>query len=83
MEQVKLGRQYEDKVSGFKGIATARYEFLNKCVRIQLTGRVTEEGKEPKELVFDQEQLVEIGEGVTTEAKPTGGGHMQDLAPRE
>jgi hypothetical protein len=81
--KIKLGAEYEDKVSGFRGIATARYEFLNKCVRVQLTARQVEEGKKPLDLVFDREQLVKVGKGIRTKAKKTGGGHMEDLAPRE
>lgn len=79
--KVKLGKQYRDRVSGFEGIATARYEFLNKCVRIELTGR-SEENKKPPAIVFDIDQLEKAGEGITTDAKPSGGGSMDELAPR-
>lgn len=80
-KKAKLGKEYRDIVSGFVGIATAEYRFLNDCVRVQLTGK-SEEGKKPQELVFDIEQIEKIGDGVKTKSKPTGGGAIDDIAPR-
>lgn len=37
---VTLGKRYRDKITEFEGVATARYEYLNGCYRIQLSGAV-------------------------------------------
>lgn len=51
----KLGDRVRDAVSGWEGIATARYEYLNGCVRWQIDG-VDKDGK-PEGFVFDDQQV--------------------------
>ena len=34
---IELGTKVTDTVSGFKGVATARYTYLNGCVRYEVT----------------------------------------------
>jgi hypothetical protein len=82
LSDVVLGARYRDKVSGWAGIATARYEYLNGCRRIELGGH-DEHGK-PDAHVFDVQQLEFIDAGVTAEEVPlpsrfTGG--PRDSAP--
>lgn len=67
-KKVKLGDKYRDTVSGFEGVATARYEFLNGCVQYHLVG-TSKDGDEPPTLTIDEDQL----EGVRSEGP--GGGH--------
>lgn len=57
--KVELGESYRDTVTGFTGIATARVEFLNGCVRYTLEAGGEKPNDEPKELVFDEQRLVE------------------------
>lgn len=75
---VTLGNRYQDKVSGWEGIATARYEYLNGCVRYEIAFH-DKDGK-PEAFVFDEDQLIEVAaEGVAHQPKPTGG--PQDNKP--
>lgn len=67
---------------GWEGIATARYEFLNGCVRVELSAA----GKdgEPKSHVFDSQQLelVPAAKSVKVERKKTGGPPVATPIPR-
>lgn len=67
----KLGKRYRDTISGFEGVATARYEFLHGCVRWQLSGEV---GGEPKDFNFDEPQLEEVSTKVEHKATRGLGG---------
>ena len=49
-----LGVRARDMVSGWTGVLTARYEYLNGCTRYEVSG--SEDGK-PKGYVFDEAQL--------------------------
>ncbi len=64
MMEIELGKEYRDTISGVKGIATARYEYLYGCVRIHLEwGAETELKSE----IFDEQRLV----AVETDKPPT------------
>jgi hypothetical protein len=82
-KRLKLGKKYRDDVSGFEGVATAEYTFLNGCIRYQLTGE-SRDGKAPEELVFDIEQLSPVS--IRTPAKPkgkrSGGGGIREVVGR-
>jgi hypothetical protein len=54
---VALGTRYRDSITGFEGVATARYEFLYGCVRVLLEG--TKDGK-PAEYTFDEQRLTDV-----------------------
>lgn len=69
--EVKLGERYKDKVTGFEGIATARYEFLHGCTRINLEGEAQD--GEAKSEAFDAPRLVEVDSGDEITSKKTGG----------
>ncbi len=58
MEEVTLGREYRDPVTGFKGIAIAATTFLHGCRRIGLQGSVGKDGDIPDPHTFDEPQLV-------------------------
>ena len=68
---ITLGQRYRDAISGFEGVATARYEYLYGCIRICLEGEA-KDGK-TTELVFDEQRL-------TGTPKATSGG-PRDSAP--
>jgi hypothetical protein len=56
--RVTLGDECEDMVSGFRGIATSRTEWLNGCVRIGISPRkLDKDGKLPDAVSFDEEQV--------------------------
>lgn len=54
---IQLGDRVRDKVSGFVGIASARLEFLNGCIRIDVIPPVDKEGKRVDGATFDLDQL--------------------------
>ncbi|HEY3925243.1 MAG TPA: hypothetical protein VGL75_11840 [Acidothermaceae bacterium] len=71
--RIVLGRKYRDTVSGWEGIATARYEYLNGCVRYQLDAK--DDKGAPQGYVFDEQQVAEV-EAPAVEREParrTGG----------
>jgi hypothetical protein len=53
---VELGKKAKDTVTGFEGIATARFTYLNGCVRIELQPPV-KDGKMVDAAVFDERGL--------------------------
>jgi hypothetical protein len=82
----ELGAKYRDKVTGFEGIAVARYEYLWGCTRISLE-RLGNDGT-PASAVFDEPQLEQIGEQQVRGERSdvyrvrTGGPHDHTDVPR-
>ena len=62
--KVTLGCTARDTVSGWEGIVTAEYRYMNGCIRYELSGR-DKDGK-PTGFVFDQQQV----EAVVPDAHP-------------
>ncbi len=52
---IELGSKAKDTISGYTGIATARYEYMNGCVRYELSG--TDKEGRPLSYVFDVQQI--------------------------
>jgi hypothetical protein len=71
---VELGKTYHDTITGFTGVATARYEYLHGCVRWQLTRAHPETGM-PLEAIFDEPQLAEVEADQHATTGATGGPH--------
>ncbi len=78
IQPIELGKKYRDTISGWEGVATIRLEFLNGCIRYELTAK--DKDGDPKGHVFDEEQLVEVksfeGNSIVAETAPatrTGG----------
>lgn len=69
---IELGREVQDKVTGFRGIATAKCEYLNGCVQFCVTPKMID-GKFPDGQYIDIQQLEVVGEGIDISQKPTGG----------
>lgn len=71
-DKVKLGERYRDTVSGWEGIATARYEYMNGCVRIEISHK-DKDGK-PEAFAFDIQQIELVkGDKITPTPRATGG----------
>lgn len=68
-KEIQIGQEVEDIVTGFKGIAGARVEYLNGCIQFYVKGRVQEPGKMPEGEYIDESQLKIIGNGVFKPAK--------------
>jgi hypothetical protein len=73
---ITLGDRCRDTITGFEGTATARYEFINGCIRYNLETSSPKEGV--LELVFDEQRL-EVVQDATEEpvVKRTGGARDQ------
>ena len=70
---IKLGQVVQDKISGFEGVATARAEYLNGCIRFQVSPQtVDEKGKVQEAMRFDVVQLVEYKPPKTKKKAPGG-----------
>lgn len=72
-KEIQLGNEVQDIVSGIKGIAVARHEFLNGCIRFSIQQKADKEGKMPDEKWLDVGQLKVVGKGVSIPKKNTGG----------
>ena len=59
MNEIKLGSQVKDKVSGFHGIASGCCMYLSGCRHIQIQPKVGRDGKLPEAKWFD-EPMVEM-----------------------
>ena len=71
---VELGDKVRDKVTGFEGIAVAKTEWLNGCIRVTLQPPISKDGKIPESGTFDEPQLEVIEAGkVNTGSRETGG----------
>ena len=83
---ISLGQEARDRVTGFKGIAVARTEWLNGCARVTLQPKMGKDGKHPDAVTFDEPQLELIGKGVRIGPRDTGGPlpfvPTQNRAPR-
>lgn len=81
-DELTLGNRYSDPISGWEGTATARYEYLNGCVRVELSG-ADKDGK-PDAYVFDVQQLVAVDQpsAATVERRESGGPQSNRPVPR-
>lgn len=57
MKDIELGDSVKDKISGFKGTAVTRTEFLNGCIQYGVVAKVGKDNKMPEEFPFDEQQL--------------------------
>jgi len=73
----ELGDELECKVTGFRGIATTRVDFLNGCTQYGLQPKVDKDGKKQDSVHIDQEQLKVVkAKKVDVKKKKTGGPEM-------
>ena len=74
MFKFELGQEVKDKVNGFKGVITARVEYLNGCLQycVEPT-KLTKTGEIVKPPYIDESQLTKTGKGISIEQKRTGG----------
>lgn len=54
---INLGDEVMDTVSGYKGIAIARHDYLNGCTRFSVQPKIDKDGKLPPGEAFDEPQL--------------------------
>lgn len=68
---VKLGSRVKDSLTGFKGVAVARTEYLYGCVRVCVEPEALKDGKPIDAQWFDEQRL-----DVTSAAKTGGPGSI-------
>lgn len=79
MKHIPLGQEVKDVVTGLKGIATARVEYMNGCVQYAIVGKAAN-GVVPDAVYVDWQRLVVTGKGVDLHSSDTGG-VMRDAPP--
>ena len=83
--RIGLGQEVRDEVTGFKGIAVSRTEFLQGCCRIEVQPKTDKDGKLQELGTFDEPQLEVIGRGILPEVvkeKELGGPHKGNNPPQ-
>jgi len=56
---VNLGDKVEDKITGFKGVAIARVQYLNGCISVQVKPAILKDGSTLEAEWFDEQQLID------------------------
>lgn len=77
---MQLGDRMRSVVSGYEGIAVAKVEFLNGCVRYQLQPGVDKDGKLPDGDWLDVQELVVVESQAVSLPKPQQPAESPDLA---
>ena len=62
---IKVGDRVKDIVTGYTGIAVARTEWLNGCIRFTVQSNEYHDSKPVDSLCVDEPQLVIVEKGVT------------------
>lgn len=76
---IKLGDRVKDSISGFKGIAYGRTDWLNGCSRIGIAPeKLTKEGKQIDIEWFDINQVKVVKTKQALAQKKERGGPMND-----
>lgn len=73
MTEIKLGSEVQCIITGYKGIATARLEYINGCIQYCVKPKAGKDGKMPDPEYIDVQQLKVTGKGLSLTSKPTGG----------
>ena len=71
-----LGKEAEDKITGFKGIVIGVSQWLTGCNQACLKPKVDKDGKLEEGQWFDEGEVFVIGKGITSkevESKANGG----------
>lgn len=72
MHKFELGQELICKITGLKGIATARVEYINGCIQYAVTPK-SDGLKYPDSVYLDQKQLEKTGEVIKMDNELTGG----------
>ena len=70
---IELGSKVKDSITGFTGIATARHEYMNGCIRYAIQADKLKDGKPIDPEVFDVQQLVVLKSKKPARKKKPGG----------
>lgn len=73
MKDVVLGNVVKDRISGFSGVVTCRYQWLNGCLRATVSPQELKDGKPIEPHCFDVQQLDLVAEKYSAaHVAPTG-----------
>jgi hypothetical protein len=73
---ITLGKEYTDKITGFKGVATSRTVYLTGCVHIHLQPKgLTKDGKIKQGEYFDEDRIDPQAKVGSTPGGPSLEGH--------
>jgi hypothetical protein len=79
---INLGDKAKDTISGFSGVVTGHYTYLNGCVRLQLEpDYLNKDGNPIDSRIFDIEQVELVKAAKPRSVYPTGG-PRPDPSPR-
>ena len=68
---LKLGQEAKDKITGFKGILTARHQYITGCDQYAITP-IKEKGKDLGDVYsFDEGRIEITGPGINEKAVQT------------
>lgn len=72
---IELGQEVKCKVTGFRGIAIGRTEWVAECVRFCVQPKINKDGTMPEAQTIDEILLSVVGKGITKpeKKKKTGG----------
>ena len=73
---LEMGQEAKDKITGFKGILTARHQYITGCDQYAITPDLDENGKLGDIFQFDEGRIEIIGPGINkkeVQVKPPGG----------
>jgi hypothetical protein len=60
----KFGKEAKDKITGFKGIITAKCEYIYGCTQYGLTPKTSKNGEQKDIGWFDEGRINIIGKGI-------------------
>ena len=61
---IELGKSYQDKITGFKGVATGYCSYISGCNQVLLAPKVSSDGSFKEGQWIDEQRLVESIEKV-------------------
>lgn len=76
------GFEAVDKVTGFRGIATGRCEYINGCVQYELVRQELSDAGETISKWVDWQRLEFVGDGVTSIIGDLSAGGPEGTAPK-
>lgn len=71
---IELGDYVQDTVTGFKGVAVARTQWLYGCSRINIQPKIDKDGKLGDTISFDEPSLIILKKKVQGKIDNTTGG---------
>lgn len=70
--EIYVGDEAKDTITGFAGVVVSKTEWLNGCVRVQLQPKKLQDGKPVETSSFDIEQVT-VTKSNQAKSKPSGG----------